>query len=223
MLTELRYKNFENIYVHDVYNKISSEFDVTRKYHWKSVKTFLDSLKKDVYGIDIGCGNGRNMLYRNDIKMVGIDKCSKLVDICKEKGLDVIEGDATRLPYKNNTFDFAMSIAVIHHLSNSKRRLSALNEMIRIIKPGGYGLLSVWSLEQPETSKKEFELGDNIVKWHSYNRESKQIEEFHRYYHICDKNDFINFIKKVEDKIMIIGIFNEMGNWYLKFKKTAFD
>ena len=48
MLTELRYKNFENIYVHDVYNKISSEFDVTRKYHWKSVKTFLDSLKKDV-------------------------------------------------------------------------------------------------------------------------------------------------------------------------------
>ena len=32
MLTELRYKNFENIYVHDVYNKISGEFDVTRKY-----------------------------------------------------------------------------------------------------------------------------------------------------------------------------------------------
>ena len=27
--------------------------------------------------------------------------------IFREKGKDVIEGDATRLPYKNNTFDFA--------------------------------------------------------------------------------------------------------------------
>ena len=83
------------------------------------------------------------MLYRDDIKMIGIDKCSKLADICKEKGLDVIEGDATRLPYKNNTFDFAISIAVIHHLSNSKRRLSALNEMIRIIKPWIWIIISV--------------------------------------------------------------------------------
>lgn len=39
-------------------------------------------------------------------------------------------------------------IAVIHHLSTADRRLAAIKELIRIIKPGGRVLISVWALEQ---------------------------------------------------------------------------
>ena len=37
------------------------------------LKQFLDSLKT-MYMADIGC-KWSNMLYRDDIKMIGIDKC----------------------------------------------------------------------------------------------------------------------------------------------------
>ena len=81
------YDKLERIYVHNIYSKISSEFDITRKYHWKSIKSFLTRLSPISKGIDIGCGNGRNMLFREDLDLVGIDKCPELVEICKNKGL----------------------------------------------------------------------------------------------------------------------------------------
>ena len=83
------YDTLEKIYVHDVYSKISSEFDVTRKYHWKSIKSFLTRLPSMCKGIDIGCGNGRNMMFREDLDLVGIDKCPELVEICKKHGVDL--------------------------------------------------------------------------------------------------------------------------------------
>ena len=215
-----RYDELEKIYVHDIYEKISKEFDITRTYHWSAVKNFLNELPSNSYGIDIGCGNGRNMLYREDLVMDGIDKCNNLVEICKNKGLNVKIGDAMNILEKNNTYDFALSIAVIHHLSNSKRRAKAFLEMIRIIKKGGVGLMSVWSLEQPKSSKREFNLGDNIVKWHSYNRETKNQDKLERYYHICDEKLFQEFIECAGDTITVLDKFNEMGNWYLKFIKN---
>ena len=39
-------------------------------------------------------------------------------------------------------------IAVIHHLSTVSRRLAALKELTRIVRPGGRILISVWALEQ---------------------------------------------------------------------------
>ena len=36
-----RYDELEKIYVHDIYEKISKEFDITRTYHWSAVKNLL--------------------------------------------------------------------------------------------------------------------------------------------------------------------------------------
>lgn len=215
------YDTLERIYVHDVYSKISSEFDVTRKYHWKSIKSFLSRLPSMCKGIDIGCGNGRNMMFREDLDIVGIDKCPELVEICKDKRLSVLEGDALKIPFKDEIFDFAMSIAVIHHLSNTSRRILAFQEMIRVLKPGGIGLLSVWSYEQPSSSNKKFNLGDNIVKWNSYDKKTKKTIEYERYYHISDNYMFLNFVDRFSEKIKIVSIYNEMGNWYVKFIKKS--
>ena len=47
-------------------------------------------------------------------------------------------------------------IAVIHHLSTPARRLAAIEELSRIVRPGGRILISVWALEQnlKDTRKK---------------------------------------------------------------------
>ena len=50
--------------------------------------------------------------------------------------------------FSSSTFDVAISIAVIHHLSTKERRINAVKEIVRIVKPGGLVLISVWAQEQ---------------------------------------------------------------------------
>jgi len=50
-----------------------------------------------------------------------------------------IPGPAEALPYRDQGFDCVMSISVIEHIPDDR---SALEEMVRVLKPGGYLVLS---------------------------------------------------------------------------------
>ena len=52
------------------------------------------------------------------------------------------------LPYKDETFDAVLSIAVIHHIATTERRVRAIRELARILRVGGRIIISVWSMEQ---------------------------------------------------------------------------
>jgi ubiquinone/menaquinone biosynthesis C-methylase UbiE len=54
------------------------------------------------------------------------------------------------LPYRNGTFDSAICIAVIHHVSSPRR---FLEEVLRTVKVGGQVLFTVWAFEQEKKSK----------------------------------------------------------------------
>lgn len=41
-------------------------------------------------------------------------------------------------------FDAAISIAVLHHVSSLERRRLAVEDVVRMIKPGGRALITVW-------------------------------------------------------------------------------
>lgn len=56
--------------------------------------------------------------------------------------------DCLQLPLRDNTADGIISIAVLHHLSTSDRRLQALREMYRVLAPGGRALVTVWAKDQ---------------------------------------------------------------------------
>ena len=45
-----------------------------------------------------------------------------------------------------------MSIAVYHHIVSYIDRKKAIREMLRVLKPGGQGMFSVWSVENQESS-----------------------------------------------------------------------
>ena len=45
-------------------------------------------------------------------------------------------------------FDAVLSIGVIHHFSTHKRRTKAIQELARILKPGGRIMIYVWAMEQ---------------------------------------------------------------------------
>lgn len=202
----------EKDYVHDVYDSIADDFSRTRTRVWEHVKIFIDSIQHSSYCIDIGCGNGKN-IYRNDINMIGIDACKKFVDICNERGIHAFKMDCCELSYDDNVFDAAVSIAVFHHLTTHERRIRALSEMIRVLKPNGLAMISLWSLENQD--KHSFVKGDNMVSW----KHSKSNLLFDRYYYIFDEKAVDEYLLHFKDTINIISKCNDRGNWYVTFKK----
>lgn len=185
------------------YNKNYKLFSDTRFCLWDIVKEFSNNFKDNSYVLDAGCGNGKNIKYFNDkCNIIGIDKCQKFVEICSNQGFNVYFSDIRDLPFENNTFDFVMSIAVVHHFDKEEDRIKAVKEMIRVLKPNGKLLFTVWAYESDEySSKKQFNIGDNIVNF----KNSK------RYYYIYDKSMFYTFCKKFDD--VNITISWDRGNW----------
>ena len=61
------------------------------------------------------------------------------------------------LPVPPARFDAAISIAVLHHVSSAVRRQLAVREILRILRPGGRALITVWAREQEDQSL--------IAKW----------------------------------------------------------
>ena len=91
----------------------------------------------------------------------------------------------TNLPFKENSCDAIICIAVFHHLKTNEERIKSLKEMARVLKKNGTVLLSVWSFHQPQKTKRVFEkYGDIIVPW------NKRGNIYHRYYDIVEKGEF---------------------------------
>jgi len=207
----------EKKHVKDVYDKITDNFSDTRFCIWQFVKDFLDHKTNTMKGIDIGCGNGKNISYNEDLNILGVDNCEKLLKICTKKSLPVILTDCCRLPFTDNSFDYAMSIAVYHHMVTEKRRNNAVKEMIRILKPGCFGLISVWSVENQasEKIKRNFIPGKNFVKW----TDRKNDIIYQRFYYVFTEEMIRNWMSNFIECIDITTIYNERGNWVIIIKK----
>ena len=196
----------------DVYNKIAHHFDVTRFNYWSWVTDFVLSLNTNSDILDIGCGNGRNMTYKEH-NFKGVDTSEEFVKICKSKNLDVIEGDMCDLPFQDKQFDAILSIASFHHLSTYDRRNIAVREMVRILKPSGLILLSVWSINQPEKTRRKFHnYGDTLVSW------NKDGEVYQRYYYIFEIDEIKQYF--IENNLIIVKHFWDYGNEIFILRKN---
>lgn len=186
----------EQEYVHEVYNQISDHFSKTRYKPWPIVKNFLMTRPDYSIGLDVGCGNGKYLQLNKNIFMLGSDRSSGLIqcahDLMREKEstkietlsqkeieqgytsmcfgekrCDVMINDGLSLPYQNDRFDFAISIAVIHHFSNEERRIQACRHIGEKLKKGGEALIYCWALEQGDSRRgyNESMEQDILVPW----------------------------------------------------------
>jgi len=202
---------FEKKSVLDIYNSISGHFNNTRHFIWPSVKQFLETIPKYSIVADIGCGNGKNMTYlNNDHIFIGTDFSIELLKICKEKQLETVVANNCTLPYKDNSFDSAISIAVIHHLSTSELRQLAINEIIRITKPNGLLMIQVWAFEREFNTK--YETQDAMIPW-----KTKDNKIYNRYYYLFKKNELDKMINL--NKVELIRSYKERDNYIIIFKK----
>jgi tRNA (uracil-5-)-methyltransferase TRM9 len=192
------------------YASIAKSFSDTRPKPWDWIIKFYTELSEqvpDAHILDHGCGSGRNMvnieldtinamnvnITMTNFKFTGIDNCIEFITIAQSKNHNAILGDMCNMvQFHNNTFDAIVSIASFHHLSDVNKRIQALNELYRVMKPGARCLMSVWSILQPEKSKNynKFVYGDNIVPWK--NKQGHIISN--RYYYIFNDNELENLI-----------------------------
>lgn len=153
----------EQEYVHRVYEEIAGHFSSTRHTPWPHIVAFLKDLPSGSLVADIGCGNGKYLGINKELHMIGCDHSQNLVDICRERQYQAIVCDALSVPIRSGSCDACLSIAVIHHFATAERRVAALQELVRLLRPGGKALIYVWAMEQEYKKKKSKYLRENRI------------------------------------------------------------
>ncbi len=194
----------------DFYDKNAFNFSKTRVNPWPSTIQFLNNIEKNSKVLDVGCGNGRNLFYRDDINVTGLEYSKELCKIVENKGGKVVNANMTDMPFDNNNFDYIICIASYHHLDNDKDREKAINEMFRVLKEKGKVFIQVWAMEQPFNSKRKFLKRNQIVPW-----KNKDGTILNRYYRIYPKGELEIEVKKFNSDFELLKSFYEEGNWVI--------
>ncbi|KAJ2950413.1 hypothetical protein O0L34_g8655 [Tuta absoluta] len=149
--------NLEELHVHQVYEQIAGHFSSTRHKPWPRVVEFMESVPPGAVVLDLGCGNGKNILPRNDIWQVGGERSSGLLWECKQHTRGIPLADCVRLDLlhaglRPSCADVVICIAVIHHFSSYVRRLQSIETISRLLRPSGRALITVWAKDQTKSN-----------------------------------------------------------------------
>lgn len=132
--------------------------------------------------LNLGCAHGPDFFpFKDNFKLFGVDFSPEMLKLARryaqKYGFDVelTLGDVIRLPYSDDTFDWAISVATYHHIKGEHDRQSALNELNRVLKPGGEAFITVWNRWQRRFWFKPREI---YVPWH------QKEQTLQRYYYL---------------------------------------
>lgn len=92
--------------------------------------------------LDVGCGTGANFEVLGPFGIVlGVDRSWTALQFAAARRDSVLsQADALHLPFRTNTFDVVTGLDLLEHLPDDS---AALQEMRRVLKPGGALLLTV--------------------------------------------------------------------------------
>ncbi|QMU60013.1 MAG: methyltransferase domain-containing protein [Boseongicola sp.] len=95
--------------------------------------------------LDLCCGHGvvSHQLVKIAANVTGLDFSPAMIDLSRESVPEgrFVEGDAMSMPFDNNSFDAVTIGFGIPHLPDPE---AALDEVARVLRPGGRLALSVW-------------------------------------------------------------------------------
>lgn len=138
--------------VRATYDRIATHFAATREHPWPEVEAFLED-REGATGLDVGCGNCRHaeLLAEQVEQVLAVDLSRRLLEVgrdrARERGFDVdlIQANAATLPIGAGTVNTGIYVATLHHLPSREARIASLDELSRVLAPGGRALVSVWA------------------------------------------------------------------------------
>lgn len=167
----------------EVFDEIAESWYRVR--HWPLLREDLDALAARWQTgklLNIGCGHGPDFLsFRQGFELHGVDSSPAML----RQGIGYSEkfnfyvnltiSDALALPFADNVFDWAISVATYHHVKGRQERQRAFIELKRVLKPDGEAFLTVWNWGQPRFWLKSKE---QRVAW------KLREKTVYRYYHL---------------------------------------
>lgn len=124
----LKFHDFSDEIIHDIAKEY---FDILN-----------DSIvNKNTYMLDIGCGTGRwtKFLTQKAGFIEAVDPSNAIFAADKLLGntenVRLTKASIDTLPFNDETFDFAMSIGVLHHIPDTQK---AMQDCVKKVKRGGY-------------------------------------------------------------------------------------
>lgn len=176
-------------------------------------------IRNEIEILDVGCGAGwfwryaKDKLPENlkltltDISRGMVEEAQKNVEAANHYASIVNKvANATDIPFNDNTFDCVVAMHVLYHVSSPEK---AIDEMLRVLKPGG--LIAI-TTNDDENMKELFEISSSFFGGSSTDpaaaafnicNAEKSVEKsldlvtshvFKDIYAITDPEDLINYI-----------------------------
>lgn len=139
--------------VQEIFDKISVDYDkmnsiISFNQHdvWRKKTMKKMTIAEGMKALDLCCGTGDWTLdlaraVGDSGHVIGLDFSEKMLEIAQEKvaldmafNVDLIQGNAMRLPFDDNSFDI---VTIGYGLRNTPDYLTVLKEIYRVLKPSG--------------------------------------------------------------------------------------
>ena len=142
--------------IQSMFDEIAPTYDLLNRLlsfgldsRWRRMATRLLEVKRGGTFLDIAAGTGDvalNLLRLRPRRIIGADFALNMLRVFREKfvtdgrpaPIDLISCDALALPFRNETFDGTIVAFGIRNFAN---RLQSLQEMLRVLRPGGISII----------------------------------------------------------------------------------
>ncbi len=179
----------------EVFDQIAESWYRVR--HWSLLREELDALAARWQSgklLNIGCGHGPDFFpFRQGFELWGVDSSTAMLTqglrySTKHKlYVNLVTSDALFLPFPDDTFDWAISVATYHHIKGGNEREKAFGELKRVLKSEGEAFLTVWNQGQPRFW---FKSKEQHVPWRLKEK------TVYRYYHLFSYGELRKLLVK---------------------------
>jgi 2-polyprenyl-3-methyl-5-hydroxy-6-metoxy-1,4-benzoquinol methylase len=157
----------------EFYATFTEPFAESRSLTDPALTSILPYIPKGARVLDVGCGNGRLAMLldqeRPGVTYTGVDAAPELVEVARAQAgqlgistefhiLDISRPGWSD-PFRGESFDYIVILAVLHHIPSFKLRARALREIAELLAPRGRVLLSTWQFVDSERLRRK------IVDW----------------------------------------------------------
>jgi len=171
--------------------------------HWSIFRSELEALARRWQKgklLNLGCAHGPDFMpFTQGFDLYGVDFSTEMLRFARKYSrklkfsAELSLADVSYLPYPDETFDWAISVATYHHIKGEEKKRAALNELRRVLRPGGEAFITVWNHWQ---TRFWFKSKEPAVPWR------KKDKTLYRYYYLFSYAELERLVKQAGFEVL---------------------